>query len=117
MAVLLIALVLTAFIPVLDNGFLNWDDDKNFLDNPHYRGLGIDQLEWAFRLSGSGFTNRSAWLLFEVEYVFWKLDPRGYHLTSMVLHAINAVVLYVLTVSLLARCRPDSLPKAPGRAP
>ena len=39
-AVPLVLIVIAAFIPALDNGFVNWDDDKNFLDNPFYRGLG-----------------------------------------------------------------------------
>jgi hypothetical protein len=41
------------------------------------------------------------------------LDPRGYHLTSLVFHAANAVVLYVLTVTLLVRCQPDFFLKSP----
>ena len=43
----LIALVTsTAFLPTLHNQFVNWDDSKNFLDNPHYRGLGWTHLRW-----------------------------------------------------------------------
>ncbi len=48
-----------------------------------------------------------AWLLFETQYVFCQLDPRGYHSTSVLLQVLNAVVLYVLTVALLVRCRSD----------
>ena len=39
-AVPLVLVVVAAFFPVLDNDFVNWDDDGNFLENPHYRGLG-----------------------------------------------------------------------------
>jgi len=35
------------FLPALDAGFVNWDDDQNFLDNPNYRGLGAAQLRWS----------------------------------------------------------------------
>ena len=38
-AVPLAILTVTAFLPVLDNGFVDWDDEWNFLRNPHYRGL------------------------------------------------------------------------------
>ena len=113
----LILAVIAAFIPALDNGFVNWDDDKNFLDNPHYRGLAIDQIKWACTTFWVGVYQPLAWLLFEVEYVCWKLDPRGYHLTSVILHATNAVVLYVLTVTVLVRCRPDLLLKGPWTYP
>ncbi len=54
-----------------------------------------------------------AWMLFETQYVFWQLDPRGYHLTSLLLHVANAVVLYVLTVALLVRCRPIPASRTP----
>ena len=35
-----------AFLPTLQNGFVSWDDDKNFLANTAYRGLGFAQLRW-----------------------------------------------------------------------
>src|SRR5439155_14184107 len=47
LAPVLIALVtFTAFLPTLQNQFVAWDDDKNFLKNPHYRGLGWSHLRW-----------------------------------------------------------------------
>ena len=52
-------------------------------------------------------------MLFETQYVFCQLDPRGYHLTSLLLQVANAVVLYVLTVALLVRCRTDSCLESP----
>ena len=116
-AVPLVLIVIAAFIPALDNGFVNWDDDKNFLDNPYYRGLGADQVKWAWTTFWVGVYQPLAWLLFEAQYVVWKLDPRGYHLTSLILHAANAVVLYVLTVTVLVRCRPDSLRERPVDVP
>ena len=106
-AVPLVLVVVAAFLPVLDNGFVNWDDSGNFLENPYYRGLGGAQVKWAWTTFWLGVYQPLAWLLLEVQYVIWKLDPRGYHLTSLVLHAANAVVLYVLTVTLLVRCRAD----------
>jgi tetratricopeptide (TPR) repeat protein len=36
--------------------------------------------------------------------VAFGLKPSGYHLTSLVFHALNTVVLFVLTVTLVARC-------------
>ena len=105
-------IVVAAFIPALDNGFVDWDDDRNFLETPItvvWAGPGEVGLEYvlARRLPAPGLVALRA------QYVFWKLDPRGYHLISLLLHAANAVVLYVLTVTLLVRCRPDSFLKSP----
>ena len=45
----LIALItFVVFLPTLQNGFVNWDDDSHLLENPHYRGLGWEQLRWMF---------------------------------------------------------------------
>jgi hypothetical protein len=33
------------FLPALRNGFV-WDDARNLVTNPHYRGLGWVQLRW-----------------------------------------------------------------------
>jgi Flp pilus assembly protein TadD len=45
-------------------------------------------------------------MILEVQYVLWDLRPWGYHLTSLVLYALDTVVLYALTLALLVRCRP-----------
>ena len=105
MTVPLALITVIAFLPELGNGFVNWDDEINFVDNPHFRGLGLAQMKWAWTTFWLGVYQPLAWLFFEAEYTFWKLDPRGYHLTSVVLHTANAIVLYILTVSLLVRCR------------
>jgi len=112
-AIPLALIVIAAFIPALDNGFVEWDDTDNFLDNPFYRGLGMAQVKWAWSTFWVGVYQPLAWSLFGAQYVFWKLDPRGYHLTSLFFHAANAVVLYVLTVTLLIRRRPGFFLKSP----
>jgi Flp pilus assembly protein TadD len=104
-AVVLVLLVVAAFSPCLGNDFVNWDDDRNFLDNPGYRGLGWRQIRWAWTTFLVGVYQPLAWMILEAEYALWGLRPRGYHLTSLVLHAVNTVVLFALTVALLMRCR------------
>jgi hypothetical protein len=42
---LVVALTLAAFLGVLRNGFVNWDDPVNLLNNPAYRGLRLSQLK------------------------------------------------------------------------
>jgi hypothetical protein len=106
-AVPIVLTVVAAFLPALSNGFVDWDDEPNFLRNPDYRGLGWPQVRWAWTTFLLGVYQPIAWLLLEAQYVVWGLDPRGYLLTSLLLHATDAVVLYVLTLALLDRCRPD----------
>jgi tetratricopeptide (TPR) repeat protein len=105
--------VVAAFAPVLNNGFVDWDDKSNFVDNPHYRGLGLIQLGWAWTTFWLGVYQPLAWSLFGAEYLAWKLDPYGYHLTSLILHAVNTVVLYFLTMTVLIRCQTDVSARSP----
>jgi hypothetical protein len=93
-----------AFALVLENGFVDWDDQDNFLSNADYRGFGPDQIRWAWTTMRLGVYQPVAWMLLELEYLTSGLDPRGYHLTSLFLHAVNAVVLFGLTAVLLGRC-------------
>lgn len=105
--------VLIAFAPARENDFVNWDDDLNLRDNPHLRGSVPARIAWAWTTFHLGVYQPLAWWLFEAESACWGFNPRGYHLTSIVLHAANAVVLYILTMTLLVRCRPASCRKSP----
>ena len=97
-----IVAVLTAvsFLPALGASFLNWDN-VNFLDNPAYRGLGHAQARWAFTsvLFGRYIPmTRLTWSL----YVLGGMDPWGYHLVNVLLHAANVAILYFVARRLLA---------------
>jgi protein O-mannosyl-transferase len=93
--------VAAAFWSILDNPFLNWDDKENFLENPYYRGLGWRQIWWAWTGVRIGVYQPLSWMLLEAQYVVWGLDPWGYHLVSLLLHALTSVSLYFVIVMLL----------------
>lgn len=94
-------LTIVAFLPVLRNGFVSWDDDKNFVENPHFRGLGLDQLRWMWTTFHMGHYVPLSWMTLGLDYEVWGMNPTGYHLTSLLLHAANAVVVYFLARALL----------------
>jgi len=100
-----------AFLPVLENRFVDqWDDQPNFLANHAFRGLGWPQVRWAWTTMLQGAYQPLAWMLFEAEYVAWGLDPRGYHLASILLHAVNAVLFYILIRALVSHALPEIEP-------
>src|SRR3989475_6017836 len=104
----LIALVtVVPFLPTLDNQFVNWDDDKNLLKNPHYRGLGWSQLRWMWTAFHLGHYIPLTWMTFGVDYLLWGMNPLGYLLTNLLLHAANAVVFFFVVRRLLARALPS----------
>jgi protein O-mannosyl-transferase len=98
-----VALVtLAVFLPSVRNSWVNWDDADNFLGNPHFRGLGWSNIRWVF--SGSvqdAHWIPLTWLTLSLDYVIWGMNPAGYHLTSLLIHSVNALLCYVLAYRLL----------------
>ncbi len=100
-ALLIAAVTLAVFWPALENQFVNWDDDKNFLTNPAFRGLAVSNLRWMWTTFHLGHYHPLTWMSLGLDYVIWGLDPTGYHLTNVLLHTANAVLFYLVALRLL----------------
>jgi hypothetical protein len=99
--VVVVVVTVAAFLPTFQNEFVAWDDDFNLYKNAAYRGLGPQQLYWMLTSSHHGHYHPLTWLTFGLDYVIWGMNPVGYHLTGLVLHALGAVACYALALSLL----------------
>ena len=98
----LVALVtFVAFLPALGADFVSWDDERNFLTNPHYRGLGLEQLRWMWTTTLLGHYVPLSWMTLGADFTLWGMTPRGYHLTNLLFHSVNAILLSVLARDLL----------------
>jgi len=103
----LIALVtFAAFLPTLQNQFVTWDDGKNFLENAHYRGLGWTHIRWMWT-THLGHYIPLTWMTLGLDYLLWGMNPFGYHLTSLLLHAANAVVFFFVVHRILTLALPS----------
>jgi Tfp pilus assembly protein PilF len=89
------------FLPILGNDFVNWDDLDNLTDNPFYRGLGWSQLRWMWTTTLMGQYIPLTWMTFGLDYLVWGMNPLGYHLTSLLLHAANAALVYSIVQRLI----------------
>jgi tetratricopeptide (TPR) repeat protein len=99
-----------AFAPAFQNGFVSWDDPKNFLDNPHYRGLGVAQLGWMWSTFLAGHYIPLTWMTLGADYVLWGMNPMGYHVTSVLIHAANAVLVFFVARRLIAHATKSESP-------
>ena len=91
-AFVLVLITLLAYQPVWHAGFI-WDDDRYVTENQALRSLDGLQGIW----SKPGITIQYYPLVFTsfwAEYQFWRLQPLGYHLVNVFLHALNAVLLW-----------------------
>ena len=90
------------FLPALRGEFLNWDDSVNFVANPHYRGLGWPQIKWMLGATLMGHYIPVTWLSFGLNYALGGMNPWGYHVGNLVLHAANTTLVYLIARRLLA---------------
>ena len=92
-----------AFLPALGGGFLNWDDNLTLLNHDAWRGLGWGQISWMFTTFHAGHYHPLTWLTFGLDFTLWGMNPVGYHLVNLLLHAANAVLFYRVILGLLDR--------------
>lgn len=95
------AFTVSVFLPALGNDFVNWDDVDLLVTNPHYRGLGWQQLTWMFSTFHQGHYQPLSWITLAVDYYLWGMNPVGYHLTNTLLHGATAALFYLTAQKLL----------------
>jgi len=105
--VVIVLITGAAFFPVLDNQFVNLDDPVSILGNPHYRGLGWAQLRWMFTTLHNTLYRPITWITLGADYLLWGMQPLGYHLTSLLLHCANALLVYMLAMRLFSLPAPN----------
>ena len=89
-----------AYIPVLQNGFINWDDEVYLLVNPHIHSLDPAFFRWAFFDFYAANWHPVTWLSHALDYALWGLNPLGHHLTNIILHAVNTFLVVLLIIRL-----------------
>src|SRR6185503_19227187 len=108
------AVTFAVFLPSLASSFVRWDDEQNFLDNPAYRGLGPANLAWMFTHFHLGHYQPLPWITLGLDYVIWGMNPVGYHLTNVVLHALSAGVFAWLAAWFFGRAGAVLAPLEPA---
>src|SRR5436190_9333075 len=88
---LLVPAMFAVLLPALPNQFV-WDDLPLLTENFNFRGLGTEQVRWAFSTAWYGPYQPIPWLTYGLDYLLWGLDPRGFHLTNIILHGLNLVL-------------------------
>lgn len=99
---LIAGVTFAVFAGALGNEFVSWDDDTLLLHNPNYRGFSPAHLRWMFTTFHLGHYQPLTWLTYAGDHALWDLDPRGYHLTNVLLHALNAGLVFLLARRLYA---------------
>jgi Tfp pilus assembly protein PilF len=99
LAVCLVLSAVTAavYAPVLAAEFVTWDDNVYVTENPVVRsGLTPSGVLWAFANFKGGFWQPLTWLSHMLDCTLFGMNPRGHHLTSLLLHITNSCLLFLL---------------------
>src|SRR5215467_146333 len=90
------------FARALNNEFVGWDDYELLLYNTRYRGFGWDELSWMFTTFHMGPYQPLSWMSYALDYLVWGMNPFGYQLTNLILHAGDAALFYFVSLRLLS---------------
>ena len=95
---LIMVAVLVSYLPVLHAGYII-DDDNYVTANLQLRDLGGLKRVWS-DLSATPQYYPLVFTSFWAEYQLWGAKPAGYHITNVLLHALNALLVWILLQSL-----------------
>lgn len=87
---------LLVYLRTLGFDFVRMDDTDYVIENQYIRNLDRDFFQWAFTTAPFDLWMPLTWLSFAVDYHFWMLNPSGFHLTNIVLHAANAGLVVLI---------------------
>jgi hypothetical protein len=92
-SLLLVALGL--YRPVLEHGFVHFDDPAYVTENRAIQhGIHAATIEWAFSTDRMGTWHPLTWLSHAADWSLYGSNPRGHHLTSLLLHVLNVLLLF-----------------------
>ena len=91
----LVLLTVVAFEQALFNDFVRIDDAQYVTENPHIKsGINFKSVSWALRATYAANWHPLTWLSHMLDYSLFELDPWGHHLTSLLFHIVNVLLLF-----------------------
>ncbi|MGD8367990.1 MAG: tetratricopeptide repeat protein [Desulfobacterales bacterium] len=110
---LLTALTLATLGPVVFNDFINYDDPVYVTANPVVsKGLSGEGVRWALTAVYDGNWFPVTWLSHMIDVSLYGLNPAGHHLSSLMLHLANTLLVFVVLQNATRRRWPSALAAA-----
>src|ERR1043166_4496555 len=96
-ALCLFFLVAGTYLPALRNEFCNYDDpDYVTMNKQVQKGITWTGIAWAFSHSEAANWHPLTWISHMLDCQLFDLKPWGHHLTSVLLHCANVLLLFYL---------------------
>lgn len=80
---------------VIGHSFLVLDDREYVTANPHIQGLHWSTVKWALTSMEAANWHPLTWLSHALDYQLFRLNPVGHHLDSILIHLVNAILLFL----------------------
>lgn len=95
---LFLALVTGAiYSPVAHHPFINYDDTGYVSQNPYIQaGFRLQTLIWSMTTSRESNWHPLTWLSHALDFQLFGLDAGAHHLTSVFIHIVNVLLLFLL---------------------
>lgn len=95
--ILLALVTFIAYEPLRHNDFVSYDDETYVTKNPHvYGGITRESLIRAFTSSHASNWHPLTWLSHMLDCQFFGLNALGHHLTSLLFHVANTLLLFLV---------------------
>src|SRR5689334_7120482 len=111
---LLFAAIVIAYLPAFRAGFI-WDDDKYVTQYELITAPDGLRRIWFWRDSPSQYFPLTS-TTFRLEHALWGMNPAGYHAVNVLLHAVNALLLWRVLLRVMG-ARTATSARIPGREP
>jgi len=96
----IILIIVIVFAGSLRNDFA-WDDRALIIKNPYIISWGFFTKVFKTQLYEGGEMRSNYYrpvqlVSYMIDYSIWRLNPFGYHFTSLILHIFNAMLVYII---------------------
>jgi cytochrome c-type biogenesis protein CcmH/NrfG len=97
LCLLLMGTIFAVYFPVMRHPFVIYDDVDYVSHNLHVQqGLTLATFRWALTSMQLSNWHPLTWMSHALDWELFGLDAAGHHFTSLLLHGINAVILFLL---------------------
>jgi tetratricopeptide (TPR) repeat protein/transcriptional regulator with XRE-family HTH domain len=106
-----VILAFLSYMPVFQNQFVEWDDDSAIQENIHLYSLSWQSIKWMFTTFYSGNWIPLNWLSLSLDYHLGGLNPVVYHLHNLLLHVLNTLLVFFLSMRVFVAAQTSGVPQ------
>jgi len=113
LTLLLSVATLAVFAQVVGFEFVDYDDNLYVTANPHVKGgLTLAGVRWAFTTFAAANWHPLTWISLMLDWSIGGPGPRVFHLTNLILHLANALLLFFVLDRMTGRRAPAAVTAA-----